>query len=145
MNLIESTKRLLSAYNSIVKSIENIKDQLQNMDYTGMRPSKIDGMPHNPTGVSITEIEALIMISKKEVLHKNLEKNKTIIRIVNRSLEALTDLERTIIVGYYVEGKTWDEISKIATYSPRSCMRIRDNALVKMSGAIYGHFEEMEK
>jgi len=145
MNLIESTKRLLTSYRSIMKSIENIKDQIKNMEYTGIRPSKLDGMPHNPSGESVTEIEALIMISKKEVLRENLKKNKTILRVIDRSLETLTDIEKQVIVGYYIENKTWDELSKIVTYSPRNCMRIRNNALTKMSGAIYGHFDSIEK
>lgn len=145
MNLIESTKRLLASYNSMLISIENIKDQIKNMDYTGLRTTKIDGMPHNSTNSSITEIEALIMISKKEVLYKNLQKNKAMLRVVDRSLDVLDKTERQVIVSYYMEKKTWDEIARIITYNPRHCMRIRDNALVKLSGAIYGHFDLLEK
>lgn len=145
MNLVESTKRLLKSYNSLRASIANIRDQIENMEYTGLRTTKIDGMPHNSNNSSITEIEALIMISKKEVLYKNLKKNEAMLRIIDRSINVLDDIEKVVIINYYLKEKNWDEISVMVTYSPRSCMRIRDNALVKLSGAIYGHFDLLEK
>jgi len=71
MKLISNTKKLLNSYNSIVASCENIKDEIDNMEYTGLKISKIDGMPYNVTTSSGTEIEALIMIAKKEKLTNN--------------------------------------------------------------------------
>ena len=145
MSLVKSTIRLLKSYNSILTSIENIQDEIKNMEYTGMKTSKIDGMPYSPSGASITEIEALIMIAKKTELKKLLNKNTTILRIIDRAIDSLLDKERDVIVGFYIEKRTWDEIGEIVAHSPRHCLRIRDEALVKMSEAIYGHFELMEK
>ena len=141
MSLIDSTKKLLISYGLIISSIENLKDQLNNMEYNGLRTTKIDGMPSNANNSSITEIEALIMISKKEVMKKNLEKSKTIIRVIYRGLDSLSKVEKQVIVGYYIEGKTWDELSEIVAFSVRTCNRIRNEGLKKMTVSIYGYLE----
>jgi len=141
MKLISNTKKLLNSYNSIVASCENIKDEIDNMEYTGLKISKIDGMPYNVTTSSGTEIEALIMIAKKEKLTTILNKNKTTIRIINRALGALPEKEKNIIIGYYIKNNTWDEIGIIVSHTPRHCLRLRDSALEKITIAIYGQLK----
>jgi len=145
MSLETNTKNLLKSYNSILASCENIKEQLLNMDYVGLKVSKIDGMPYNPSGASITEIEALIVISKKNELISILNRNRRIIRIIDRALESLDEKEREVIVGYYIKNMSWDEISIAISHATRHCYRIRNEAIRKISQAIYGHLDFLEK
>lgn len=44
-------------------------------------------------------------------------------------IEELPDDEKEIIVKYYIQGKTWDEIAKTSYKSKRTIMRLRTSAI----------------
>ena len=55
---------------------------------------------------------------------------------VNRGLKALNDLERTIMIGRYIDGLCWDDIADKVYYSERWCRQVKNIALKKMELAM---------
>ena len=82
-----------------------------------------------------------MFLSRSEKIHyleRNIEYNKRQIEKMDKAMEGLSDDERTVIIGKYIEGKQWWQVAGMVRYSETHSKRIRRNAINKLIIGIYG-------
>ena len=141
MNKYKSVENLLYNYNMFKISIENMEQEIHYIkNNCGLSALNYDGISTSPTFKisSMTENIALSNSEKIEFLEHNIKRNKMQIDIIDRSLEALTESETTILKLRYIEGKQWWQVGSVVRYGERHCKRVRTGAIEKMVTGIYG-------
>ena len=89
-------------------------------------------------GDNKTEHKLLSLIASKDDEKNRLREVLREIKCVEDSLATLTDAERKVLQALYVEGRSANELAA-AEYSSRSTIyRIRDDALIKFTRALFG-------
>lgn len=142
MNKYEKVEELLKNYKMMKISIENMKQEIEyikqnedgisGIDYDGISTSKT----HKFT--SMVEDTVLSRSEKIHYLERNIAHNKRQIKKVDKAMEGLSDDERTVIIGKYIEGKQWWQVAGMVRYSETHSKRIRRNAINKLIIGIYG-------
>lgn len=146
MNKYEKVEELLKNYKMMKISIENMKQEIeyikQNED--GISGIDYDGVSTSKTYKFTSTVEDTVL-SRSEKIHyleRNIAHNKRQIKKVDKAMEGLSDDERTIITGKYIEGNQWWQVAGVVGYSERHCKRIRNAAIKKL---ILGMFGEIPK
>lgn len=137
----KSVEKLLYNYNMLKINIEITDRQLKELEYEdGITGISYDGVKTGKTYKihSQTEDTAMRNIEAEELLKKRKEKLKNKMDIIDRLLEGLNDIERTIIEMHYVKRKQWWQIAYEVKYSERHCRRIRSEAICKLAVGLYG-------
>lgn len=87
---------------------------------------------------SISEDTALSNVEKIEYLERSITKLENRLKRIDRTLEGLTEEERSILTSRYIEGKQWWVVAYKIGYSERHCKRLRTEAIEKMVIGIFG-------
>lgn len=114
-------------------TIEDLNDRY----YITLGAVNMDGLPHGKGGVS-KPVENMIAnvpdyvrkkIKGKQRRNKRLEELRT---AIGQELDRLNFYEKAVVLWFYVDGATWEQISGRLNYSPRQCRNIRDKALDRL-------------
>lgn len=62
----------------------------------------------------------------------------TLLSKVDNAIKSLSDDERIIVKGFYIENKPWYDIAHEVQYVERHCIRLRKRAIRYMSKSIFG-------
>lgn len=138
---------ILYNYKIIKASIENNKiklDDLELEDPEDGMPSISYGDPSSQTNKINRSVEtaALKNIERRDRLEKELirtirrETNK--IKKIDNAMSGLSETEKEVATLFYIENKTWIEISGKMSYSQSWCQEIRYTAMNKMLYIING-------
>ena len=122
-------------------NIENMKAEIEYLNkHDGMSGLSYDGISTSPTNEikSATENTALSNIELIFYLERTIDTGILEIEAVDRALEGLTSIERTIIEEKYINSKQWWQVASMVCYSERHCKRIRTDAIDRMAVGIYG-------
>jgi len=127
-------------YKLIKASIENNKLKLDNLELEDGTTAIVYGEPSSKTNKfnSITENAALKNIERKERLKKRIAIDTNTIQMIDNALNALTELERTIIEMFYIENMEWWKVAAKVHYSEGWCKAKRNEAINKMLFTING-------
>lgn len=134
-------ERLLYNYKMLKINIENMEQEIDyiqnNCGTTGVN---YDGVSTSPTFKinSATEDTALSNIEKIQQLQDMIKKATLEINSVDRALEGLEEVERTILIEKYINAKQWWQVSGVVYLGERQCRNIRKAAIEKMIIGIYG-------
>ena len=128
----------LQRVNQLYAAERNIKSRIAEID------SRMKSVNSGGTGTSggrgdnKTEHKLLSLIASKDDEKNRLREVLRGIKRVEDSLATLTDAERKVLQALYVEGRSANELAA-AEYSSRSTIyRIRDDALIKFTRAMFG-------
>jgi hypothetical protein len=140
MNYYKATEKFLYNYNSLKASVENMKQEIEEMDYCEM--SGID-YSREPTGKtyafrSPTEDAAIRAADKKALLNGKINVLGNKLERIDRAIEALNKTEKQIIIERYMEGKQWWQVAYNAQYNERWCKEIRRRAVEKIAIGLFG-------
>lgn len=141
MDKYKKVENLLSNYNMLKISIDNMKKDIEHLNKEcGVNGISFDEVGTSPTNniSSVVENTVLSISEEKEELNIKIEDNKRKIDSVDRALEGLTEVERTILEEKYICSRQWWEVAGIVKYGERHCKRIRTAAINKMVVGIYG-------
>lgn len=134
------TIKELSRYHNVKAEIQQIKDNIEEIETTIIGSSKITGMPsanannNNPTEKTVIKLTKLKqnLENKKDKLLDELDRIETF-------LSTVEDGEiRIIIRKRFLEGKTWQEVSK-------DIITDRTTPYYKLQKYLKGRFEINEK
>ena len=125
------TKARLRAYRDLKLERDHLEAMVAALEY-GLSGINMDGMPRSgkisdPTGqqaINHTQVRDLY-------LQKVAELDKALIEI-EKAIEHLEPLERTLIRLYYAEGLTWEEVCVAIHYEWAQTHRIHARALSKL-------------
>lgn len=120
--------------------IENLKQEIEYIkDDIEMKGISYDGISTSPTNEikSIVENTVLGNMEKIEYLEHIIKRNQIDIDKIDRSLEALEGLERTIVVEKYINSKQWWQVSSKVRFSERHCKNLRNKAIDRMIIALF--------
>ncbi len=125
---------MLYNYKLIKASIENNKLKLQNLELEDGTTAISYEEPSSKTNKfhSITENAAIKNIERKEKLKKKIAIDTNTIQMIDNALNALTELERTIIEMFYIENMEWWKVAAKVHYSEGWCKAKRNEAINKM-------------
>lgn len=137
-NFYRATEKYLYNYKFFKVNIENMKLQIEELE-----GSYIKGMTFERAagkGQKTSPVEAMVIKNeeKKAKLKKKIKEIRSRIRRIDKSIQALNDIERCIIKEWYFEGKQWWQIAHSVKYSERHCRRMKTNAVKKISVALFG-------
>lgn len=140
MNYYKATEKFLYNYNSLKASIENMKQEIEEIEYLGMSAINYD---HEITGKtfafhSLTESEAMRAADRKQMLQQRIEILESKIERIDRAIEALNKTEQKIINLRYKEGRQWWEIAYEMRYSEKWCKELRKRAVNKIAVGLFG-------
>lgn len=137
----EKAIAILRFYRDIPKSIKLNEREIRSIEdqyYTTLDAVKITGAPGGKGDASSPVEKAALKIP--QAVSRNLEslnrKNDRLERIgyeIRAAIDRLNYGEKAIILGFYIEGQTWERISARVNYSPRQCKNIRNRALSRLA------------
>ena len=131
---------ILRFFGTIDREIQMNNATIQDLNdryYIAVGAVNMDGLPHGKGGVS-KPVERVVenipeyvrkKIEGKERRNKRLEELEN---AIGRELDRLTYYEKAVVLWFYVDGATWEQISGRLNYSPRQCRNIRDKALDRL-------------
>jgi hypothetical protein len=159
-----NTERLLRDYNGMQARLSNIDidlDGIQSVVYEtpeetieGAYFARINdgGMPGSGTISDKTSSVALRwrqeaqdnaddltqhIVNVRENLLAEKKKLSGLIAKIDNAIDSLSEDERTIIQGYYIEQLNWYEVAYKVQYSERHCKRLRTRAIWYISKSLY--------
>lgn len=133
-------EKLLHNYNMLKVNIANIRREIDfiknSYGIKGVNYDKVGGSSNETSNP--TQDAALRKIEEIKKLESDIRKNEVKLDKINKTLEVLTDIEREVLVGKYIESKQWWEVAASVRYSERHCRNIRRRAVLKMAAGIFG-------
>jgi len=144
MNYYKATEKYLYNYKSLKANIENMKVQIKEIDYNPLQGAGFEYMEDTGYKKSTVENTVIRIDKKRNDLKNRIKELECKLERIDRSIEALNDVERYIVVEWYFEGRQWWQIAHKVKYSERHCRRIKNNAVNKISVGLFG-LEAMEE
>lgn len=132
------TKEDLKKYKSIASSVENIREQIERLDYFLAHPSagapKLSNMPvyHNPDPDKV----GLMMIRADDLRKLYAQKAEELLSLQIRIEDAITilsPLDESIIRLHYFRGDTWPEVAEAVHLSVRQTNNHHADCLKKLA------------
>ena len=141
MDKYSKVERLLYNYKMLKISIENLEEDIKLIEEdSGVKGISYDGVISSKTNKT-SDIVADTMLSKAEKIHylnRTIDKNKRDIESIDKAMEGLTEVEKTIVVEKYINSKQWWEVAGIVCYGERWCKDLRTRAINKLVVGIHG-------
>ena len=111
-------------------TIEDLNDRY----YIPLCTQNIDGLPHGKGGVSkpVENMVANVPDYVRKKIEGKKRRNKRLEEVgaaIGQELDRLNFYEKAVILWFYLDGATWEQISGRLNYSPRQCRNLRDKAL----------------
>ena len=115
-------------------TIEDLNDRY----YAALGAVNMDGMPHGSGGGESPVERAALNIPRSvtntiESLNRENSRLEKIGAEILSELNRLTYHERAVVLGFYIDGLQWEQISARVNYSPRQCRNIRNEALNRLA------------
>ncbi|HHV27946.1 MAG TPA: hypothetical protein GXX63_12235, partial [Tissierellia bacterium] len=119
MNYYKATEKFLYNYNSLKASIENMKQEIEEMDYREISAINYQKEPVSETYAfhSATEESAIYAAERKNLLEKRIKITESKLERIDRAIEALNDTERQVIIERYINGKQWWQVAYAVKYN----------------------------
>ena len=133
----EKVISILHYYRDIPKNIklnERVIKNLEDQYYNTLGGMKMDGMPRAKGGTS-SPVENVVLNVPRSVVKTIEEIRRDNARMEQIRGEILSELnrlafsEKAVVLGFYIDGQQWEQISEQVNYSPRQCRNIRAAAL----------------
>lgn len=141
------TKTYLKCYRDFKATIDNLKEEIEAQEHflnagpSAPIPKYGDDSGGGTNELTPAEAEAAKRIAIREKIESKrheVERIERVIRKVDRALEALTTEDRQLVEGFYLQHKTWKELS-IEHYMTEKWARVTAGRVVKrMAGMIFG-------
>ena len=141
MDKYSEVEKLLYNYKMLKISIDNMEQDIKHIDReNGLKGIGFDSISTSPTNLTSDMVSdiAISKIGRMEFLANRIKDNKRKVQSVDKAMEGLEDVERTIIVERYIHARQWWKVASIVKYGERHCKRIRTEAIKKMVVGIYG-------
>lgn len=138
MSYYKATEKYLYNYNFLKVYKDNMKKEIDNMDYNPIKSMDLEYKGSSGYKGSTVESKVISIDEKKRELKKDIENLETKLTRIDKAIEILNDKERHIITKRYFESKQWWEIGTELKYNERHCRRIRNEAIDKISVALFG-------
>ena len=140
MNYYKATEKFLYNYNSLKASIENMKQEIEEMDYREISAIDYEKEPTSETYAfhSATEESAIYAVERKNLLEKRIKITESKLERIDRAIEALNDTERQVIIERYINGKQWWQVAYSVKFNERWCKEIRRRAVEKIAIGLFG-------
>ena len=121
-----------------------MKQEMIDIDDISLSSIQYDKEKSSPTFKfnSETENTAINNIEKKDKLKNKIRETERRLERLERGIQALKGVEHSIISLRYIEGLGWREIAYKVNYSQRHCTRTKNNAIRKLSVALFGDNEK---
>lgn len=134
-------EELLKNYNMKKIKIENLEKEIEYVkEDNELKGISYDGVSTSPTNEvkSIVESTVLGNLEKIEYLEHLIKRHRIDIEKLDRSLEGLEEVERTVVVEKYINSKQWWQVASKVKHGERYCRTIRKNAIDKLVIGVYG-------
>jgi predicted DNA-binding protein (MmcQ/YjbR family) len=81
---------------------------------------------------------AWMQIQEKAAAEGELDALQCLIAKIDNAIASLDELQRRIIIAFYIEKKNWIQITNEVNYRERNCRNIKDSAINYMAKSLYG-------
>ena len=132
------TKDELRTYRGIKLERDKLRGLIKDLEAVMYNPraQRLDGMPRSGSGArSGVEGIAIRHADLLETYHRKEKELTKAMENIERAIEVLDPLERTIVRLYYIKGLTWEEVAVEMSYSWRHVHRLHSAALEKLKAS----------
>ena len=141
MDKYAKVEKMLSNYKMMKIGIINMEQEIEYLKQDdGVKGIGFDSISTSPTNQT-SDIVANTVIARSEKIHyleRIIERNKKDIERLDRALDGLEGIEKTVVVERYINARQWWQVASVAKYSERHCKRIRTEAINKLAVGIFG-------
>lgn len=141
MDKYAKVEDLLKNYKMVKINIKNIEQEIEfAKGNIGLKGISYDGISTSPTNEVKSSVESTVLSIQEEVhfLERNIERLVMQLDKIDRALEGLEEVERTVVIEKYINSKQWWQVASKVCYSERWCKNLRSRAIRKMAVGIYG-------
>lgn len=136
----EQVKAILVFWADIPKQVRLLNKEYSVLEddlYNPLGAVSMDGMPHGSGASSKTENMALIAADDgRSARLLEIEKRKNLLLVLSAEIAAAMDClcstHKIILVDFYREGKSWEQISRKVFLSVRQCKNKRNFAIAEL-------------
>lgn len=134
-------KEKLQRYGAIVKERQQLEEMLEEIETRLYSPKaqQLTGMPSAPSRNGSTLETAVVENSEdleelREHYARLIESLAAEQLAIEKAIEALEPVARTLLRYRYIEGRKWEEICVLLNYSWRQTHRLHAAALIELKG-----------
>lgn len=143
MNWKAEATRDLKSYPQRKQAVDNLKERIEILEEQFVSLKGVSVGEPVRCGLSKQEQKWLDNISERERLGFSLKIAEELIRLTEKGLEALTERERKVLEGFYInpQDNHVDLLCEELHFEKSSLYRLKDDALRKFTIAMYGTVE----
>lgn len=145
---VQTTKEYLKHYHEFKATIDNLNEDIEAQErLLNQNPSAPTPKYGDDTGGGKSELTPVEREAEKRIAiqtnienkRQEVERIERALRKVDRALEALPGQDRKLVEGYYLQNKSWKELS-IEYFMTEKWTRITaGKAIKRMAGMIFGN------
>lgn len=130
----ERKKEYLLRYQKAKAEVSRIDTELQELErVTAIKPISYDGMPHSSGGVKDLSAFAVKADQFRRKLMKARYQQVKIYEEIHDHINAIeSDIQKEVLIDYYIKGMSWEEIAVKIGYTYRHTIRIHGYALAAL-------------
>lgn len=135
---IKEVERIIREYKKKKARIDILREELESLEATGVSALNFDYRPekYEIKMVKPTEDEALELNEIKDRVNKRILVLEKQIKIVEKSIDALSDIEKEVIYNKLILAKPYWMVCADIHISERTAKRIKKSALEKLAGLL---------
>lgn len=143
------TKRYLKSYSQLKITVENLTEEIEAqknlLQGESVAISRYDSQPGGGSS-ELSELNATEAAASRRIkieqqistMKKDKEEIERLLRKINRALEGLNDADKALVIGYYIDGYSWQQLSQ-QNYCSEKWVRDKGNkALKEIAFMIFG-------
>lgn len=138
LNYYRVAEKYLYNYRPLKASIENMKKEIEDLDYYVVSSKSLENKGGPVYNNSIIENAVINIDEKRNDLEMEIRRLENKLRRIDKSLEILGETEKYIIEERYFEEKEWWKIAHKLRYSERWCKELRRRAVKKIAISLFG-------
>lgn len=143
---VNLTRRYLKSYKQLQITVKNLDDEIaaQEMELKGESVAIAHYGDNNVRGTS--ELNATEAAANRRIkiehsisaMKKDKEEIERLLRKINRALEGLNEADKTLVIGYYIDGYSWQQLAQ-QNYCSEKWTRDKGNkALKEVAFMVFG-------
>jgi hypothetical protein len=144
MNYIKEAEDYLRNYNDLVKSVDNLKTEISeiNAELTCIKNIDYSGMPHG-SGSGLFDDRLVNKLYRKQKAEEELKKTVKAIHRINTVLKGLSEGEgnekhEQVLRLFYIEGARGQALEEALECSERHCYRLKGIAIRRLAIQLFG-------
>lgn len=140
------TRQYLKNYNRLKITIENLHEEIIAQRAMLQSESIAISRYNTETGGGASELNATEAAASRRIkieqqinaMNKDKEEIERLLRKINRALEGLNNADKALVIGYYIDGYSWQQLGRKYNYTEKWARSHGNSAVKELTFMIFG-------